>query len=73
MWPEEKRAGGESGAAVPHPQPQHTHPITEKSALGKEDSRNQGRKKDAADRKQRPKVNSPCGLKAKGWGVFLFF
>lgn len=67
-------AGGVVGVGVEllPPQPRHTYPITEKSALGKGYRRHQSRKKDATDRKQRPKVNSPCNLKAKGWGIFFF-
>lgn len=61
-------AGGDVGVGVGllSPQPQHTYPITEKSAPGKGYRRNQSRKKDATDQKQRPKVNSLCSLKAKG-------
>lgn len=51
-------------------QPHHTQPLAEKtSVLRKGREMNQGRKEDAADPKAKAQI-SPCGLDAKGWGIF---
>lgn len=61
MLPEKTGVGG--GLLSPQP-------LTEKApALRKGREMNQGRTEDAADPKANARI-SPCGLDAKGWGIF---
>lgn len=64
---EEMRGGG----GLLSPQPQLTHPIPQKSALGRGHGRHQGRKEDPADREQRSTLAAPVVRKPRGGYFFV--
>lgn len=65
--------GDGGGGALLSFQPQHTHPITDKSALGKARERKSGQERGGCRPKAKAEISSPCSLEAKGWGIFFFF